>query len=105
MHNDASATGGAEWADEGGQRVATCILYLNDVETGGRTVFDKAGVAVTPRAGHACVFYPSSGGPPDDATTHFSEPAVDEKFIVQTFERVARVPPPLGLAEEALALR
>ena len=55
---------------------------------------------MAPRRGCACVFFPSAGGAPDPRTTHYAEAAVDEKFIVQTFERVGRVPPPLGLPDE-----
>jgi prolyl 4-hydroxylase len=101
LHGDASATRGEEWAEEGGQRVVTCILYLNDVLQGGRTIFDQAGVAVAPRAGDACVFFPSdhTTRDPDPRTTHYAEAAVNnqEKFIIQVFERERPVPPPLGL--------
>ena len=107
LHGDASATRGAEWADEGGQRVVTCILYLNDVPEGGRTVFDQAGISVAPRQGDACVFFPShhASKEPDPLTTHYSDVAVQEKWIVQVFERERRVPPPLGLPDEAIRSR
>ena len=88
----------------GGQRVATCILYLNDVARGGRTVFDQAGISVAPRQGDACVFFPShhASKEPDPLTTHYSDRAIDDKWIVQVFERERRVPPPLGLPDEAI---
>ncbi|KAJ1454546.1 hypothetical protein M885DRAFT_484621 [Pelagophyceae sp. CCMP2097] len=97
-HNDASATA-HEWAHLGGQRVSTCIVYLNDVEHGGATYFDRLAIAVAPTAGDACVFFPSVATTrlPDARTTHCSQPAIDEKWIVQTFERERIVPPPLGL--------
>ena len=107
LHGDATGARGAEWADEGGQRVVTCILYLNDVPEGGRTVFDQAGISVAPRQGDACVFFPShhASKEPDPLTTHYSDRAVDDKWIVQVFERERRVPPPLGLPDEAIRSR
>jgi len=41
----------------GGQRVATCIMYLNDVEAGGETHFPKVDVKITPVKGDAILFY------------------------------------------------
>ena len=39
---------------------------------------------------------------PDPLTTHYSDRAIDDKWIVQVFERERRVPPPLGLPDEAI---
>lgn len=88
-HNDASAYPNADWGEQGGQRIATCILYLNDVPAGGATAFDKLDVKVQPRAGAALVFFPAdpATGRLDDRTTHCSEPAIDEKWIVQVRHR------------------
>lgn len=100
-HSDASPTRGSEWADEGGQRVVTCICYLNTVQEGGETSFDKLGFAVGPTQGSALVFFPTIPGESleaDERLTHESMPSEENKYIVQLFGRVGpRVPPPLGL--------
>lgn len=40
----------------GGQRVATLVIYLNDVPEGGETVFPDAGISVAGRKGNAVYF-------------------------------------------------
>jgi len=74
----------------GGQRVGTFLIYLNDVTRGGGTVFrdlnDPSGnpLTVQPRRGRACLFFPANGaGRPDDRTLHKGEVAQDEKRIIQ----------------------
>lgn len=101
-HNDASPTRGSEWADLGGQRVVTVITYLNTCERGGGTKFDQLGFTVQPRQGSALVFYPANDTTleADGRTVHQSLEAIDEKYIVQLFGRVNRVPTPLGIADE-----
>lgn len=55
----------------GGQRVATIIMYLNDVDEGGETVFPKADVSVTPRKGSAVYFrYTNQLGQLDPLSWH-----------------------------------
>jgi hypothetical protein len=100
-HGDSSPTRGSEWKDHGGQRVVTCICYLNTVPTGGETYFDKLDLAVAPIEGQALVFYPadSTTWKADDKTTHESLPPGEEKWIVQLFGRAERVPGPLGLPD------
>jgi hypothetical protein len=103
-HGDASPTKGSEWLQEGGQRVVTCICYLNTLtEGGGETYFDQLGIAVAPTRGSALVFFPANVDTlqADERTTHESLPPVaEEKWIVQMFGRVGpRVPPPLGLPD------
>jgi hypothetical protein len=100
-HGDSSPTRGSEWKDNGGQRVETCICYLNTVPTGGETYFDKLDLAVSPIAGQALVFFPadSTTHKADDKTTHESLPPGEEKWIVQLFGRAERVPGPLGLPD------
>lgn len=107
-HGDASPTKGSEWQDLGGQRVVTCICYLNTLAAddssgtggGGETYFEKLNLAVSPKAGDGLVFFPSNSitWEADDRTTHESlPPTSQEKWIVQLFGRAQRVPPPLGL--------
>lgn len=100
-HGDASPTKGSEWDGFGGQRVVTCICYLKTLsgDGGGETYFDKLGLAVTPVAGTALVFFPADDESwiADDRTTHESLPPQEEKWIVQMFGRAQEVPHPLGL--------
>ena len=100
-HNDASPTLGSEWADLGGQRSVTGITYLNDCPNGGGTRFDRLGITVQPQRGMTLVFYPADATTlaADDRARHASLEAVEEKYIVQMFGRVRRVPPPLGLPD------
>lgn len=42
---------------ESGDRIATWMFYLSDVEAGGRTAFPKAGVSVTPEKGSAVFWF------------------------------------------------
>ncbi len=80
----------------GGQRAATCLVYLNDVADGGRTAFrdlrlggtDAEGkprrVEVAPKKGRALLFFPSfADGTPDERTLHAGEPTADEKWVAQ----------------------
>jgi 2OG-Fe(II) oxygenase superfamily len=109
-HNDASPTRGSEWSTIGGQRVVTCICYLNTltnsdsngtvINSGGETYFDSLNIDVQPKAGTALIFYPADAMTlnADDRTTHESKPVKSgEKWIVQMFGRIQPVPPPLGL--------
>ena len=98
-HSDASPTTGSEWSGLGGQRVVTVITYLNSCPIGGGTKFDKLGFTVQPVQGSALVFFPADAKSlvADEQTVHQSLPAVEEKWIVQLFGRVDRVPPPLGI--------
>ena len=105
-HGDASPQQGKEWAQLGGQRVVTCICYLNTLEGGGgggETYFDKLDLAVQPKQGQGLFFFPADSvtWKADDRTTHESlPPLTQEKWIVQMFGRAERVPPPLGLPDD-----
>ena len=58
-----------------GQRVSTLIIYLNDVESGGETVFPETGWSVIPRRGHGVHFeYANSLGQVDRRTLHAGQP-------------------------------
>lgn len=101
--------------DNGGQRIGTFLIYLNDVTRGGGTVFrdlrdgsNKSGqpLTVQPRQGRVCLFFPANrAGQPDDRTLHKGQVAEDEKRIIQIWfhERAYRASlPPNNRQEDAL---
>jgi hypothetical protein len=104
-HGDASPTKGSEWKELGGQRIITCICYLNTLVEGqgGETAFDRLPIKVSPMEGSALFFFPANSTTleADDRTIHESLPPKQEKWIVQMFGRIGpRVPPPLGLPDQ-----
>lgn len=94
--------------ENGGQRVATLLIYLNDIgpNCGGGTMFrdltfDSKPLVMQPKEGSALLFFPAFGdGRPDDRTLHRSEimDSDDEKWIVQmwTHERQYNAVLPAG---------
>jgi prolyl 4-hydroxylase len=68
----------------GGQRTATLVVYLNDVESGGDTVFPKADISISPRKGQAVYFrYFNNLGQLDPMTEHAGAPVLaGEKWIM-----------------------
>jgi prolyl 4-hydroxylase len=75
-----------------GQRVATMVMYLNDVEEGGETVFPEAGFASSPRRGGALWFeYCNAAGQLDPQSLHAgAAPVSGEKWIVTKWMRQRR---------------
>lgn len=73
----------------GGQRTATLIVYLNDVEAGGSTFFSRAGISFSPRRGQALYFrYFNDRGQLDPATEHAGQPVRSgEKWIINKWMR------------------
>ena len=97
-HNDCppldSSEASAAFLAQGGQRVATVLVYLNDVARGGETSFSKLGYACTPRKGRCLLFCPGlTDGRRDEATLHAALPALDEKWVAQVWVR--QFPDPL----------
>jgi prolyl 4-hydroxylase len=74
---------------DGGQRVATLIMYLNDVEAGGSTVFPEVGLDVLPKRGCAVYFaYTTEQGELDARSLHGGSPvAAGEKWIATKWFR------------------
>lgn len=73
----------------GGNRTATLLMYLNDVEEGGETFFPGLGLAVKPSKGAAIYFHYTDGqGRFDPQTLHGGAPVVSgEKWIVTKWIR------------------
>lgn len=82
---DPAQPGPARHLERGGQRVATVIMYLSDVEQGGATTFPEAGLAVQPRRGHALYFANTdSQGKPDMRALHAGEPVESGTKLIAT---------------------
>jgi prolyl 4-hydroxylase len=77
---------------QGGQRVASLVIYLNDVEDGGATVFPQLGLTVGPKKGAAVYFeYCNSRGQVDPQTLHGGLPVLrGEKWIATKWMRQRR---------------
>jgi prolyl 4-hydroxylase len=73
----------------GGQRVATLIMYLNDVEAGGSTVFPEVGIDVLPKKGNAVYFaYTTEDNQLDARSLHGGSPVQSgEKWIATKWIR------------------
>jgi len=79
----------AVYLQDGGQRIATCIMYLNDVESGGETIFPEIDFTVTPRKGCAVYFsYFDAQGRLDRLSLHGGAPVMrGEKWIATKWIR------------------
>lgn len=73
----------------GGQRIATVITYLSDVESGGETIFPDITITVKPKAGDALYFeYCDRNGGITDHTRHGSKPVISgTKYAVTKWLR------------------
>ena len=115
-HFDANRSSETEDVNRGGQTLATLLVYLNDVGSGGLTKFgsipnkiakDEGGtkLSVRPKMGDALLFFPADArGSFDERTEHEGCPAVDEKWIARIWKHQNRVPPPFGLDKKALSI-
>jgi len=81
--------GSATHIARGGQRVATLIVYLNDVSNGGETIFPQAGISVVGRQGGAVYFrYQNGLRQLDPLTLHGGAPVLGgEKWIMTKWMR------------------
>jgi prolyl 4-hydroxylase len=84
---DPAEPGTAGILKRGGQRVATLIMYLNEPESGGATVFPELDLRVQPRRGQA-VFFSYASPSPATRTLHGGEPVLSgEKWIATKWLR------------------
>ena len=76
-------SGSAAHLRRGGQRISTLIMYLNDVDAGGETIFPDLGLTVAARKGGGVYFsYCDSQGNLDRRTLHGGAPVQrGEKWI------------------------
>ena len=72
-----------------GQRVATCLIYLNDDYEGGETEFPKLGLSFKGGKGDALIFFSTDpSGHPDRRTVHAGRtPTSGEKWLLSQFFR------------------
>jgi prolyl 4-hydroxylase len=84
--------GSASQMTVGGQRVSTLVMYLNEVDEGGATIFPELGLSVLPKKGSAVYFeYANGRGQLDRLTLHGGAPVLrGEKWIVTKWMRQRR---------------
>lgn len=84
---DPGEPGSTPHVNKGGNRVATLVIYLCDVEAGGATIFPDAGLSVSPVKGNA-VFFSYDTPSPSSLTLHGGAPVVrGEKWIATRWVR------------------
>ncbi|MDE1914591.1 MAG: 2OG-Fe(II) oxygenase [Sphingomonadales bacterium] len=91
-HYDWFATHTKYWKGEkvkGGQRSWTAMIYLNDVEEGGQTVFERVGLNATPKQGMLLAWNNANpDGTPNHNTLHAALPVVrGVKYVITKWYR------------------
>ena len=82
---DTTKVGGQRAIEIGGQRVATFLTYLSDVESGGATRFPSANFEVRPKAGMALYFSNILlNNNPDPLSLHSSVPVITGTKYIAT---------------------
>jgi prolyl 4-hydroxylase len=74
---------------KGGQRIITIVMYLNDVATGGATIFPEIDLSIYPKKGSALYFsYFNTNREVDPLTLHGGAPVIaGEKWIATKWLR------------------
>ncbi len=91
-HNDWFYTSEGYWPQEkarGGQRSWTAMVYLNDVEAGGATLFTQLGIQIEPKRGALLIWNNAlPDGRPNAATLHAGTPVErGVKYIITKWYR------------------
>jgi prolyl 4-hydroxylase len=86
---DNKTEGGALCYNRGGQRIATLIMYLENTEDGGETIFPRVNIKVKPIKGNAVLFYNCTpDGNEDPLTMHGGAPVTKgQKWIATKWIR------------------
>ena len=86
---DPNKSGEAAQLNRGGQRIATIVMYLNDVQAGGETIFPSVGLQTMPQKGSAVYFaYAGLDGSLDARSLHGGAPVIrGEKWIATKWLR------------------
>lgn len=86
-----NASGSVQSIQHGGQRMATLLVYLNDVSAGGATAFPSIQFRMMPRKGCGLYFeYLNISGEVDPLTLHAGEPVLaGEKWIATKWMRLS----------------
>lgn len=89
---DPNASSASRLLRDGGQRVSTLVVYLNEVIRGGETVFPDVGLSVAPKKGSAVYFeYCNGFGQLDYKTLHGGAPVLEgEKWALTKWMRYHR---------------
>lgn len=87
---DLNTEDGRRFLQNGGQRIGTVLIYLNDVAQGGSTSFPTLNLSVRPQQGMALIFFPATlDGQLDTRALHSADPAIDIKYVSQVWIRQA----------------
>lgn len=80
---DPELSGSHKHMEHGGQRLATFVLYLSDVQAGGGTAFPGLGLDVLPQKGGAVFFQNTDAWHiPDRRTLHAGSPVVEGVKVI-----------------------
>jgi hypothetical protein len=92
---DPKHPGSATGLSQGGQRVATFLVYLNDVPAGGETAFPRIDISMPPERGAGLLFFNCAPeGVPDPRTLHAGKPVEDgEKWLLSRWIRASAYTP------------
>jgi len=105
---DPHTEAGRAFCASGGQRIATVLMYLNDVEEGGCTFFRRLNFEVKPTKGMSVIFFPGfMNGELDPDALHAALPPVGTKWVSQvwirqSFREDGQPSSPVSSAEQTL---
>ena len=87
------------WSDHEriNNRIYTVLIYLNDVKTGGKTIFNTLDLSIQPKLGSALVFSPSLlNKEADMRLIHEGTNAINDKWIALIWIRPHRYSVPFS---------